>query len=311
MFDDYTNLIDSGADLALCVEQPISTDFLDLIIHSYHSNVELYKTNSIKVLNVIETLILLKAFDHAYKFVEQVVIEHFNVVADIEHIIRKLLNICPKLAMDHRAEFCQNFLSPITNELAQKKCPKELASLFFDLILAILNLCAVEAVKCVEQLLEKTDFYPWKELGPRFADLIRACAAHEKIHADSFWSDLDNLRDILQIVVDRAKSNTTIFRAVHRPALDALYRWCESSTDANGKIWGNHVYRMGEGLLDLVDLQRVDADLCIDLTKFIRQCIKDNEKNEDEKVRPSFKSFFIVSQLNSLLRFSFVSNDFY
>ncbi|CAF4268347.1 unnamed protein product [Rotaria sp. Silwood2] len=293
IFDSYANPSDAQIYLRACMEPPISSNYIYLIVKSYQRNINLLKENFNLVLTVIEKLLMLNYLTEARQFVIQVVLEHFDVFVNMEALIQMLIRVCPLIHADYRNDFCQEILSSITYKLGNVKCNKSLASLCFDLILCILNLCVIQAPKCAESLLEKKEFYPWKELAPRFNDLVRSCIAYEQIDMKSYWSDLDSLGSILRLTADRAKINTIIFRATHDQALQAILRWSRSIDNDNTKVWSTHVYRMAEVMLDLIDQQKITANTCIQFLKALHQKVVDNQQVDyEESILPLMRSFF-------------------
>ncbi|CAF3843939.1 unnamed protein product [Rotaria sordida] len=288
IFDSYTKPTDAQIYLKACIEPPISSDLIYLIVKSYNRNVNLLKENLNLVLIVIEKLLLLNHLKEARQFVVQVILEHFDIFVNMETLIQMFIRVCPLVNVDYRNDFCQEILSSVTYKLGNVKCNKSLAPLYFDLVLNILNLCVIKAPKCAQSLLEKQEFYPWKELAPRFNDLVRSCIAYEQIDIKSYWSDLDSLSSILRLVVDRAKINMVIFRATHEPALQVVLRWSH-----NTKIWSTHVYRMAEVMLDLIDQQKITADICNQFLKVLHQKIIDNQEVDyEENICQLLRSFF-------------------
>ncbi|CAF4634898.1 unnamed protein product [Rotaria sp. Silwood1] len=293
IFDSYKNPNDAQIYLRACMEPPISSDLIYLMVKSYKRNVNLLEENFNLVLTVIEKLLTLNHLSEARQFVIQVVLEHFDVFVNMEALIQMFIRVCPLIHADYRNDFCHEILLSVTYKLGNVKCNKSLAPSCFDLVLCILNLCVIEAPKCAESLLEKKEFYPWKELAPRFNDLVRSCVAYEQIDIKSYWSDLDSLSNILRLAGDRAKINTVIFRATHEPALEAVLRWSRSDDNDNTKIWSTHVYRMAEAMFGLIDQQKITADSFSQFLKALHQKIVDNQQVDyEENIRIQMRSFF-------------------
>ncbi|CAF3075045.1 unnamed protein product [Rotaria sp. Silwood2] len=297
LFDEYSNPSDAKADLVECVKQPISTDFIDLLVKSYKKSVHLFKMNSSEMPTVIEKLLLMDQMRKARDFIEDIIVAHFDSAIDIiDPLIHMFIRTCPMVNINSRNELCKQVISHLVHKLGKVKCNKKFAPLFFDFVLVILDLHVLEAPKCAYDLLEKADFYPWKELAPKFKDLVRLCAAYDTVNVTSYFSDLDKLEDILKIVVDRAKVNTIIFRSTHDEALQAILRWSATPVEnGNKKPWLTHVYRMGQPMIGLIDQKQVTAEICSQFIKALEQRIIDNEDDDDnqETTSPMMTSFFI------------------
>ncbi|CAM4838547.1 unnamed protein product [Rotaria magnacalcarata] len=296
VFDKYPNSSDARIDLVECVKAPISNDYIVLLVKSYRRNVQLFKMNSSEIPIVIEKLLLINEIDRAHDFLYQIIIEHFDSATDIiDPLISMLMRTCPMVNMDHQNELCKRVISSLVHKLDDSKCNKKLAPLFFDFILVILDLHVMEAPKCASRLLKKPEFYPWKELAPKFKDLVRSCVAYDTFEIKTYFSDLDALEDILELVANRAKANAPIFRATHDEALEAIYRWSAASTDnTSTKIWCGHVYKMGEQLLQLIDQKQVTADICSRLIKALERRVIDNEDGDGSEASDRRMSSFFT-----------------
>lgn len=298
MFDSYANPEDAQIILKACTEPPVSLVLIGLLAKSYKCNADLFKANFNQMLTAIEKLILSNNIESAAQFVNQVVLEHFDTVVNVEPLVQMLVRVCQLVNVDCRNSFSLEIILPVAYKCGEIKCKKSLSGLFFEFALCILNLCVTRAPKCANYLLQKTDFYPWKELAPRFNDLIRLCIAYEKIDIKSHETDLDSLTGTLQIAVDRGKVFKTIFQATHDPALQALLHWSRPIDKNTSNVWPKHVYRMGELLFDLIDEQNITADHCAQLIEALHKRVVDHEENgTDESVQQDMKSFFIVSRI--------------
>ena len=300
MFDDYTNPSDAEKHLLECVKQPISTDYVDLLVKSYSSNVHLFKANLLQIIATIETFLSIDRIDKAHDFVSQIILVHFDSVTDImDSLLRMFIRICPLVNINHRSELCERVLLPLTSKLGRVKCNKKLAPLFFDFSIVILDMCVIEAPKCAWDLLQKTDFYPWKELALRFKDLLRSCAAYDTIDIETYFSDLDVLEDIIEMTIDRAKAHAIIFQATHHEALQATFRWSTAPMKNNNKrIWCTHVYRMAQHMIELIDLKQVTIDICSQFIKALEQRIIDNEDDDNQEATiQMMRAFFMVRKI--------------
>lgn len=299
LFDEYQNPADAKNDWLECAKPPISKDFIDMLVNSFEKNVELFKTNASEIPTVIEKLVLINELETARKVLNRTILVHINSADNIiEPLIHGLMRASSTIKIDNRNEFCKEVIPNLTYELVKKKCNKKLAPLFFDFILIILDLCVLEAPKCALRLLEKSEFYPWKDLAPKFKDLVRSCAAYDKLQMTSYFSELDSLENIVDLAVDRAKVHTVIFRSTHEEALKAIYRWSTAPADDNTKkTWSTHVYRMGKVLIGLIDSKQVTLDVCTRLIKALQQSISDYDEDiENGEVSQLMGTFFTVEE---------------
>jgi hypothetical protein len=140
------------------------------------------------------------------------------------------------------------------------KANKSVAPLFFDLILAILRLFVIDAPKCAQAIIIKSEFYPWKDLGSSIHDLISICISYDKIVHKPYFSNLDDLEKIVKLIDERAKTNPVILRSTHSIALQAILRW--SNKDAKYSI---HVYKMCRSMLNLIDQHQINVEICSQL----------------------------------------------
>jgi hypothetical protein len=119
----------------------------------------------------------------------------------------------------------KNSLLSITYTLRDIKANKNLAPLFFDLILAILKLFVIDAPQCAQPMMTKLEFYPWKDLESRITDLINTCISYDKIIHKPYFSNLKDLENIVKLIDDRAKQNPVLLQSTHSIALQAILRW--------------------------------------------------------------------------------------
>ncbi|CAF1200313.1 unnamed protein product [Rotaria sp. Silwood1] len=295
LFDEYSNPSDAKADLVECVKPPISTDFVKLLVKSYKKSVNLFKMNSSEIPTVIEKLMLFDQMTQARDFIEDIIIVHFDSAIDIiDPLVHMFIRTCPMVNINNRNELCKQVISRLVYKLANVKCNKKLAPLFFDFVLAILNLCVLEAPSCALNLLKKADFYPWKDLAPKFKDLTRLCAAYETVYVTTYFSELDKLEDILELAVERAKVNVIIFRSTHDEALKATLRWSTTPIENNSKKpWLKHVYNMGRQMMKLIDQKQVTTELFSQFVKALEQSIIDSENDDNQETRRIINPFFI------------------
>ncbi|CAF1253486.1 unnamed protein product [Rotaria sordida] len=274
LFDSYVNIDDAQIDFLLCIEEPISNDYILFISKSYNRNPDLIKNNFSQALLVIERLLLGHHIREVRYFIDQAILAHIETIIDIEALVQMFIRVCPLIPIDYR---------------------KESSPLFFEFALILLDLCVLEAPPCAVYLLEKNEFYPWKDLAPHFTDLLRLCSAYETIEIEKTSSELNSLTTILRLAVDRAKAHAIIYRSTHKEALRAISRWTYTNDDNNNrKIWSNHVYDMGQTMLDLIDQRQVTIDICIQFIEALRLRIVDNESTEDDiSINHTMNSFFL------------------
>ena len=110
-------------------------------------------------------------------------------------------------------------------ELSKNKFHRDLAELFFDLTLTILDLNIIAALKLAYGLLSTKDFYPWKQLCKQITHLIQSSISYHHFIIDSYFSKLDDLERILELIRERTKTNTTILQATHESVLKVMVKW--------------------------------------------------------------------------------------
>ena len=252
---------------------------------------DLIKNNLSHALSALEHLLVGQHIREARFFVDEAILKHLEAAIDIEALVHMLVRACPSIPVDVRNESCKSVISNVTYKLGRMKCPKKHARLLFDFALTILDLRVVEAPKAAEYLLEKNDFYPWKELATRCSDILRFCSAYDTIEAEPRCSELDSLTTILRIAIDRAKAYPAIYQATHTEALSTIARWT-STKDAHGQPtnWSSHVYNMGQAVLDLIDQRQITTDVC---KQFIG-ALEMVTAVDDESIDSSRNSFFEV-----------------
>ena len=299
LFDTYASPADAQSDLMTCVGPPVSSPLIDLLIKSFNGNVDLFKANSSHVLTVIERLLSMNNIKDTRSFVEHTIIVHFDSAVDIDALLRMLIRACPLVSVEHRKELCLQVIWYIAEKLSNVKCNKKLAPLCFDFALVILDLCVIEAPRHARRILEKTEFYPWKELAPRCSDIVRLCAAYDNIDEKTVINDLSYLENILGLVIERANANLVIFHATHGEALRAVLRWLSRVESDNKKRWGAHVFNMGHKMLDLIDQRQITSDTCVQIIGALQKRVDSNEEDDNyDDVRCTIGPFLYVSELS-------------
>jgi hypothetical protein len=246
LFDSYVTITDVHIDFHLCVEEPICSDYILLISKSYNRNPDLIPNNLPQALSVVERLLVTNHTRENRYLIDETILAHCQTSIEIESIVKMFINICPMIPIDYRNESCEKIISHVTDKLRRMTCSKALGELFFELAIVLLNLNALEAPSCAQYLFEKQDFYSWKDLTARFADLLRSCSSYDTIDVPASFTRLDSLGSILRLLVDRAKAYPIIYRTTHDEALKSISRWAFMMTNENDRrTWPDHVYKMG------------------------------------------------------------------
>jgi len=237
--------------------------------------------NANQVYAAIEKLVLDDKLKEAEHFMRDVIVPHFASITNLNELISIFIRLCSSVRHESRIYFCKEFISPISYELTKKKFHKKFAEIFFDFILAILDLHIIEALTCAYRILNINEFYPWKQLDKQLTHLIQSCSTYDQIINDSTFSELGNLSQILRLIQQRAKANITIFHATHEVALQAILKWSNIVNKDTGKSYSRHVFEMGEAMTELVDQQKITTDTCIRLIEILQKRIDDNDEPRD------------------------------
>jgi len=306
LFDSFTNPDDARLHLQACVEAPVLSSYVDLMAKCYQRQPDLFKTNTSQIYIAIEKLVLQNKMKEAEYFTRNVITTHFNLITDLEELLHMLIRICPLVNIESQNYFCENIISSISYELTKKKSNKKFAGLFFDLILAILDLTIIEAPPCAARILNIADFYPWKQLDKQLTHLIQSCVAYDKIVRDSHFSKLDTLEDILKFIRERATANITILHATHESALQAVFKWSTMINNDTGKLYDKHVFKMGELMTELIDRKQITVDICSRFLEILQRRIDNNDEIYETKICDQFLtvSLFMTKYLFISLFFS-------
>jgi len=219
-----------------------------------------------------------------------------------------LIRACSTVIIESRNDFCQKLIFPIAYELTSKKYNKKLAGIFFDFILAILDLQVIKAPGCAYRILEMSDFYPWKQLDKQIIQLIQSCVAYDKIVNDSSSNQIEELDKIISLIHERTKTNPTIFHATHETALQAILKWLSIINKETGKLYDKHVFKMGQEMTELVDRQQITVDVCIQFIDVLQKRIDNNdEPNDLNHIDDQFLMVNLFINKNQLLSFFFLS----
>jgi len=220
-----------------------------------------------------------------------VIIPHFNSITNLEELLHMLIRTCSIVHIESRNYFCQNFITRISYELIKKKFNKNLSGIFFDFILAILDLNIIEAPACACRILNINDFYPWKQLNKQLIHLIQSCISYDQMINTSFPNQLDQLAEILSLIHERTKTNVTIFHATHEPALQAIFKWSFIINNNTGKPYDIHVFKMGQKMTELVDQKQITVDICIQFIEILQKRI---DNNDEPNELHQFDNYFLM-----------------
>ncbi|CAF3691039.1 unnamed protein product [Rotaria socialis] len=278
LFNSYTDSEEATFYLTSCAEPTISADYVHLISQGYKNDAELFKTNISLLCTIMEKLVLQNRVDACRYFMNNTLIIHFKLITNFEELLQMLIRMCSSVNIESRNSFCTSVISLITYELSRKKCKKELAGLFFDFILAILNFTTVDAPQFAHYILAIGEFYPWKQLDTKITQLIQSCITYDNIACDARNTDLDYLNQILSTIRERAKGNPTILHATHTLALEAVLKWSSVINNDTGKPYSRHVFGMGVVMVDLVDQKQVSVETCSKLLGIFRKLIDPDDE---------------------------------
>ena len=253
LFDEYTYPDDARVDLIACSTAPITASYVDLLTGSYERQVNLFIANELEVYSAIERLIEVNEIKCAERFIRSVLVKHIDIISHPEELVQLSIRLCSKAEEESRSYFCQNIISPLSYEFSRKKYSKKLAPLFFDLLVAIAKLRIDKALPCIYRILDKSEFYPWKDLNSSLTKVIQACVAYDEIRDQSTSNDLDQLERILSLISDRAKITVSMYQATHDTACQAVFKWLTLIDDDTRKPFDQHVFQMGQHMLNLID----------------------------------------------------------
>lgn len=208
---------------------------------------------------------------------------------DLEKFLRSLIQYCSMV--EDRHSFCSKFLLPCIYQLLDLSVEKRYASLYFELTLTILKLLSSNAPDLAYRLFRIENFYPWKDLIDGLVEIFRTCISYDRLENEEYFSDLNELENILEMIVKRAPTYPTLLARIQPLALDAILRWADAQFQG-----GFHVYRMGCVLFQCINVQQITEEIC---EKFID--ILQGQVNSDLKeTRPKTRFFFNVNSENIL-----------
>ena len=284
---------DARIHLTACSEAPLCSAYVDMLSRSYKDHVDLFKANELQVYATVERLISANDVKCADAFVSSVIVKHMDSIRDAEQLLRMCLRLCSSVHPESRDQFCKVLVSALSYELQKPKFSKKLAPLFFDLVVAILDLHVIDAPACAYRILYKSEFYPWKDLSGPLTHLVQSCVTYDTLVSTSHFSSLDQLEQILNLIGERAKATVSIFRATHETALKAVLKWLLMVDDQTGQIYGSHVFKMGGYMLSLIDEQQVTVDTCSRLLEILKRRL-DDEINSDYRYFLQVRSFVMI-----------------
>ena len=277
LFDVYVNPSDARIDLQLHCEFPKSSIYINLLITSYENNCRMFQENELQIYETIENLVLNKNMDQSSRWTASVVIVHFRSVSHVEDLVRMLIRLCSSVDREVRDRFVLNILGSLVYELTQKKCPKTFAPSFFDLALAIVRLTVKDAPCQARVLLNMSEFYPWKQLEQSIGQMVEACANYDVLVNESPTFLIDDLENILILISQRAKVNKTIYRSTHSIAIRSVEKWLNRIDPRTQNSFSNHVFRMGNVMLELIDEHQINIDDCRRYLIILHQQIEQND----------------------------------
>jgi hypothetical protein len=308
LFDSFANQDDAQFHLISCAESPVSLEYVNLIAKSYQRQVDLFKTNVSQIYTALEKLLFQNNIKEAERFMRDVIVTHFSLITNLEELLQMLIRACSSVSIESRTEFCHEIIAPISYELSKKKSNKKLAGIFFDLILAILDLNVIEAPECACRILAISDFYTWKQLDKQLTHLVQSCIAYDQLVIDSYFSPLDSLEDIVKIIHERVKSNPTILHATHETALQAIFKWSSIINDKTGKTYGRHVFKLGQKMTDIIDPRQITVDICRQLFEILQKRLDNNDEPCDlDQVHDHFFNVSLLINKHQISSIFFVA----
>ena len=281
LFHSFTEPDDARLHLISCVEPPVSADYVNCIAKSYQIQANLFKTNESQIYLAMEKLITQNNMKEAERFMRDILCTHISLITNPEELIHMLIRACSSVNIASRDIFCKEIISHMSYEFGRLKFNKKFAGIFFDLILAILDLNVEEAPASALRILEINEFYPWKQLDKQITHLIQLCIAYDQFLLDSNSSKLDALENIIIKIQDRIKAYPTLRSATHETALQAVIKWAAITNNNTQKTYGRHVFKMGQKMTELIDRQKITVDICSKLIETLQKRIDNNDETYD------------------------------
>ena len=280
LFDTFNNPDDILTHLVACAEPSISNDYVDALAKYYQNHPEALQKHTTHVFASLEKIIIQDNLKAAEPLMEKAIIHCFNSITNHEELLQMFIRLCSTVQPASRDDFCKRFITPLTYELSNKKFPKKLAPLFFDLLMAILDLHVMQAPSCAYRLIDISEFYPWKQLDKQITHLVQSCVAYDSV-TDGSEKEPENLTRILRLIQERAKMNKGILQATHEIALQAIFKWSVIVDTTTGRPYPKQAFTMGEAMAGLVEEQKVTADICIRLMEALQKRIENDDEPRD------------------------------
>jgi hypothetical protein len=256
---------------------------------------DLFKAHSSQLYTALEKLISQNNIKEAEYLVRYAIVIHFDLITQLDELLHMLIRVCPSLVDAHtRSHFCKLIISPLSYALVKKKPNKKVAVTLFDLLVAILDLCVIEAPECAYRMLDISEFYPWKQLGEQLTHLVRSCIAYDQIIVTSLSCKLDKLASILKLTGERSQANPTVLSATREAALEAVMKWSSPVNVETGQLYQKHVYAMGEQMTRLIDNRQFSVEFCSKLLAVVQNHVARND-DPTYHVDESYGRFLIVS----------------
>ena len=197
---------------------------------------------------------------------------------DLEKFLRSLIRYCAMV--EDRNAFCSNFLPPCVHKLLDLSVEKRYASLYFELTLTILKLLSSNAPDLAYHLLRKENFYSWKDLIDGLVEIFQTCISYDQVENEEYFSDLNELENILSLIVKRAPTYRQLFTRIQPLAFDTILRWADVQFQG-----GYHVYRMGCVLFECINVEQITEEACGKIIDILQGHVNSDLKENRSKTR--------------------------
>ena len=217
---------------------------------------------------MVERFVVATRFDDARQVLCELLLPNLPAI-DVEACARTFTRLCPTV---HSVDlFCSELLTPLIAGIENLTLSKHLAVVTFDFALTILRLRTIEAPSLCYRLLQRPDFYPWKEWMSPLTDLLHLCASYETIVSTEYFTPLNELGKIVELIADQARVYPAISQNLHGVATDCIVRWSDQRN-----TWSRCVYLMGSAMFHLIDQRQVDERLCLNMIHALQQKMSDD-----------------------------------
>jgi hypothetical protein len=193
---------------------------------------------------------------------------------DLEGLLRTIIRMCS--IVEEKELFCSNFLIYFIKNFEDLLVKTNLASNYFDLILAILKLCVPNALNLSFHLLKKRNFYSSNDL----MDLIEICISYDRLIDEKYY-ELEEIIDFISEKIIPIYSK--ISELVQPMILDAIVRWSDQQFHG-----GDFVYRMGRSLLNLINPETITEEICLKFISILQTRIDCHNEEINQKKRLLF-----------------------